>query len=285
MPRIPPILAALPLTAGLVLPAAAQDHRHEERPIAAVSAVWMEDLTWMEVRDRIEAGSTIAIVPTGGIEQNGPYLTTGKHNVIMRGACETIARMLGNALCAPVVKFVPEGEIDPPSGHMLFPGTISLSQETYRRLLDDIGASLLVHGFTDVVFIGDSGGNQAGMAEVAEALTQRWAHRGGRAHYVAEFYRPGYAESDRFVAEELGLPQTRDDGYHDDITVTLLMMAVDPATVRFQQRVDAGLASINGVELTPLEDRVEKGRRLTEFRAGLTVDAIRRAVEGADRDR
>lgn len=260
----------------------AQDHRHEPRPIAAVDNVWIEDLTWMEVRDQIDSGTTTAIIPTGGIEQNGPYLTTGKHNVIMRGACESIARKLGNALCAPVVKFVPEGDIDPPSGHMLFPGTISLTEETYRLLLEEIGASLLVHGFTDVIFIGDSGGNQAGMAAVAEVLTELWAGRGGRAHYVQEFYRPGYNEADRFVAEELGLRETHSDGYHDDPTVTLLMMAVDPTTVRFEQRLEAGLASINGVELTPLADRVEAGRRLNEFRADLTVEAIRRAIAEAD---
>jgi creatinine amidohydrolase len=119
------------------------------------------------------------------------------------------------------------------------------------------------------------------MAAAAEALNEGWAHLGGRAHYVREFYSPGYEEADRFVAEDLGLEQTHRDGYHDDPTVTLLMMAVDPETVRFEQRVRAGLASINGVELTPLEDRIEAGRRLNEFRADLTVEAIRRAVAGA----
>jgi len=273
------VLMALVLAPHLVVAQAeVPDHRHEVRPIAAVDEVWVEDMTWMEVRDAIDGGATIAIISTGGIEQNGPYLTTGKHNVIMKGACETIARKLGNALCAPVVGFVPEGDIDPPTSHMLFPGTISLTQETYRALLEDIGASLLVHGFTDVIFIGDSGGNQAGMRDVAEVLTERWADRGGRAHYVEEFYRPGYSEADRFVAEELGLVETHRDGYHDDPTVTLLMMAVDPLTVRHPQRVEAGLASINGVDLTPLEDRIQDGRRLNEFRADLTVDAIRRAV-------
>jgi creatinine amidohydrolase len=273
------VLAALVLAPhAIAAQAEVPDHRHEVRPIAAVDEVWIEDMTWMEVRDAIDGGASIAIIPTGGIEQNGPYLTTGKHNVIMTGACETIARKLGNALCAPVVGFVPEGDIDPPTSHMLFPGTISLTQETYRALLEDIGASLLVHGFTDVIFIGDSGGNQAGMRDVAEILTERWAHRGGRAHYVEEFYRPGYNEADRFVAEELGLVETHRDGYHDDPTVTLLMMAVDPLTVRHPQRVEAGLASINGVDLTPLEERIEDGRRLNEFRADLTVDAIRRAV-------
>ena len=57
------------------------------------------------------------------------------------------------------------------------------------------------------------------------------------------------------------------------------MMAVtDPEQIRYQARVEAGLASINGVDLTPLEDTVELGRRMIDFRAQLTADAIRAAI-------
>jgi hypothetical protein len=66
------------------------------------------------------------------VEQNGPYLVTGKHNVILRATTEAIARELGNALVAPVVPFVPEGDLDPPSGHMQYPGTISVREGTFR---------------------------------------------------------------------------------------------------------------------------------------------------------
>src|ERR1051325_1560441 len=114
------------------------------RPSAALDSVFIEELTWMEVRDAIKAGKTTALVPTGGVEQNGPYLATGKHNYILRATSEAIARKLGNALVAPIVPFVPEGNIDPPSGHMKYPGTISLTEDTYQRLLTDICASLKI---------------------------------------------------------------------------------------------------------------------------------------------
>ena len=127
----------------------------------------------MEVRDALKAGKTTVIVPTGGVEQNGPYLATGKHNVILRGTAEAIARKLGNALVAPIVAFVPEGDIDPPTGHMRYPGTISLTEDTYQRLLTDICASLRAHGFEHIVLIGDSGGNQKGMKAVARRLDEK----------------------------------------------------------------------------------------------------------------
>ena len=63
---------------------------------------------------RIKAGKTTAIITTGGIEPNGPWLVTGKHNYVMRANCEAIARKLGNALCAPIIEYVPEGTIEPP---------------------------------------------------------------------------------------------------------------------------------------------------------------------------
>src|SRR5204863_10141051 len=117
------------------------------RPIEAVDSVWIEDLTWMEVRDAMKAGKTTVLVPTGGVEQNGPYLTTGKHNVVLRATAEAIARKLSDALVAPIVAFVPEGDIDPPTSHMKYPGTISLTEDTFQRLLVDICDSLRVHGF------------------------------------------------------------------------------------------------------------------------------------------
>ena len=68
------------------------------RPIDAYDSVWIENLTWMEVRDAMREGKTTVIIATGGVEQNGPYLVTGKHNVILRATAETVARKLGDAL-------------------------------------------------------------------------------------------------------------------------------------------------------------------------------------------
>src|SRR5215510_1543390 len=90
----------------------------------APDTVYLEDLTWTEVRELIRAGKSTVILPTGGTEQNGPYVALGKHNARVRALSERIARALGDALVAPVLAYVPEGRVDPPGGHMRFPGTI-----------------------------------------------------------------------------------------------------------------------------------------------------------------
>ena len=130
-------------------------------PLPAPKSVWMEELTWMEVRDALKAGKTTAIIATGGMEPNGPWLVTGKHNYVLKANCEAIARKMGNALCAPIIKLVPEGQIDPPTSHMVSPGTISMREETFRMMLTDVVHSLKMHGFKTIILIGDSGGNQA----------------------------------------------------------------------------------------------------------------------------
>ncbi len=285
-------LIALPFLAITLIPLAQRNQSPEQRaererqlqeelraprPIAALDSIWIEELTWMEVRDALAAGSTTAIISSGGIEPNGPYVATGKHNYVLQGACEGIARALGNALCAPIIKLVPEGNIENPSGHMRYPGTLSLRAETFQAVLEDVANSLQAHGFKNVVLIGDSGGNQRGMKAVADALNESW--KDARAHFIPEFY--DYASVDKYMQETLGVLQPENDGFHDNFYITALMMTVDPTVVRYEQRVQAGKASINGVNLAPLEKSIEVGKKLMQFRVKQTVKAIRASMSGS----
>jgi creatinine amidohydrolase/Fe(II)-dependent formamide hydrolase-like protein len=244
------------------------------RPIEARDSVFIEELTWMEIRDALKAGKTTVLIPTGGVEQNGPYLATGKHNYILRATSESIARKLESALVAPIVPFVPEGNIEPPSSHMKYPGTISLTEETYRRLLFDICASFRSHGFAHIVLIGDSGGNQEGMKAVAAELNGKWAGGKSRVHFIPEYY--DYPGVEKWL-ESQGIRQTP-EGYHDDFAITAQMMVVDPATVRMNERVAAGKFRINGIDLAPAAKTIEWGRKIVDYRAEITATAIRRAV-------
>jgi creatinine amidohydrolase len=244
------------------------------RPIETLDTVFTEEMTWMEVRDAVAAGKTTAIVATGGVEQNGPYLATGKHNYILRATTQAIARRLGNALIAPIVPFVPEGDIDPPTQHMRYPGTISVSEATFEALLLDICGSLRTNGFKNIVLLGDSGGNQAGMKRVAEKLNDHWGASGPRVHFIAEYY--DYDEVAEWLEKE-GLHQVP-EGYHDDLAVTAILMTVDPNLVRMKERGAAGKFSINGVELAPAAKTIELGKRIVDFRASATVRAIERAI-------
>ncbi len=274
------LLTLLPLLAqqrpGISSSALAPDP-NMPRPIASRDSVFLEELTWLEVRDAMRAGKDTVLIATGGVEQNGPYLAAGKHNYVLRGTTEAIARKLGNTLVAPIVAFVPEGQIHPPTGHMKYPATISVRAETFRLLLIDIAASLQSHGFKHLILIGDSGGNQAGMKEVAAELSVKWAAAKTTVHFIPEyydFYNDGALSK---WLESQGIHEV-DEGHHDNVAITAMVMAVDPEAARMRERRAKGKFSINGVNLDPAEKTIELGKRAIEYRARVTVQAIQKAL-------
>ncbi|HEV3029449.1 MAG TPA: creatininase family protein [Planctomycetota bacterium] len=245
------------------------------RPIAAADSLRIDEMTWMEVRDALKAGKNTVLVAAGGIEQNGPYVVTGKHNVVLRATTRAIAELLGNALIAPIIGFVPEGDFDPPTDHLKYPGTIGVSEETFRRLLADICNSLRVTGFRHIVLIGDHGPDQDGLEQVAADLATKWA--GGRTdvHYIRDYY-----DEDDGVASWLagqGVKEV-DEGLHDSFMMEAQMMVVDPSSVRLKERLAAGKFRINGVDLSPPEKTIEWGRKIVDYRAERTVKAIRQVL-------
>jgi creatinine amidohydrolase len=243
-------------------------------PLPKNPSVFLEEMTWMDVRDALAEGKTTIIITTGGIEPNGPWLVTGKHNYVNRANCEAIARKLGNALCAPNIEYVPEGNIEPPSSHMLSPGTISMREDTFRAVLTDVAHSLKMHGFKNIIFIGDSGGNQEGQRAVAEKLTTEWKGTPVVAH-IQQYY--DYASVAKHM-EANGIKDGKSDNMHDDPIISLNMFIDDPNSIRFDQRVKAGKASINGVDLSDRKKSTELAKKIVEFRATTTVDFIKQSI-------
>lgn len=247
----------------------------------------------MEVRDRLAEGYTTILIGTGGVEQNGPYLVTGKHNYVLETVMPYIAREIGNTLIAPVVEFVPEGRVGPePTGHMAYPGTISVRQDTFEALLTDIARSYATHGFLDIVLIGDSGGNGAGMRNVAAALNQRWIADGSeaRVHYLPEYYEEdrwsydflksvGITQIDSISGRRVDERTDRRNGMHTDIYYEAQTAVQDPALIRASQREAVGRLNLHGVDLTPISRTIELGEQLAEYRAEITARAYRASLQ------
>lgn len=248
------------------------------RPIAAHDSVWIEELTYLEVRDALKAGKTTALVFAGSTEQNGPYLPGSKHQIAIRLVGEAIARKLGNALIAPVIPI----EAGNPENPYLNWGSLYLSPETFQAVIRDVATSLKSQGFKHVLLMGDSGGDQAGLRAVAETLSSKWAGSGATIHHVAEYYNWTTPDGVRQFVVDSGVPEKlNSDGIHDDYGITAVLMSADPALVRLEQRVAANKATINGVAIVPKDTTIEMGRKIVEFRANHAVEAIRKAIAGA----
>lgn len=245
-------------------------------PLPAFDSVWIEELTWMDVRDAMAAGKKTIIIPTGGVEPNGPWIALGKHNYVLRATCDAIARKLANALCAPILAFAPEGNIEARTGHMASLGTISVELSTYEALVTDVARSMKSHGFENIVLISDNGGsNGAAMKAVAEKLNATWGTQ--TVLYIPEYYKSWNGAEQMLFKAGVGKAGVT-DGVHDDPTVGMIMMLVDPKAVRWEGRVKAGKATIDGVSLADKQETLRWGKKLVDYRADVTAEAITKAI-------
>ena len=245
------------------------------RPVTLADNVWMSELTILEMRDLVGTyGYTTALILNGTMESNGPYLTTGKHNHVLKVTGDAIARTLGNTLIAPIVML--DGG-DPETSST--PGRLVLSPETLHAVLTDMATSLKTQGFREIFFLGDSGSNQRMLASVADELSVAWSGEDVLVAHIREYYK--YADVLRYQNEVLGKVELNKDldGYHDDYYITSLIMNDSPEHVRLEQRRNVNLDHINSLPIV-LEEALEIGQKLAQFRADVTVAAINRVREG-----
>lgn len=237
----------------------------------AADTLFLEELTWTELRDLIGSGKTTIIIPIGGTEQNGAHMALGKHNFRVRFLSEKIARSLGNALVAPVIAYVPEGSIEPPTGHMGYPGTITVPTEAFDKVLEYAARSFKHAGFHDIVFLGDHGGYQKDEKAVADRLDKEWAGTPVRAYAIEEYYQASEGEFGRLL-ESKGYSK-EEVGTHAGLADTSLTMAVDSRLVR-ADRLQPG----NGARGDPRRSTAELGHLGVDLIVTRTVDAIRKAT-------
>lgn len=237
---------------------------------------FLEDLTWTELRDRIAAGTTTVLVPIGGVEQSGPWIALGKHDVRARVLAGRIAERLGNAVVAPVIAYVPEGSIEPPSGHMRFPGTISVPVAAFEAVLEGAARSLRQAGFHHIVFLGDHGDYQQSETRVAAKLAREWRSTPGcQVHALLDYYR--LTQTD-FVAALRAKGFSVDEiGSHAGLADTSLMLAIDPSLVRREALLRSASAAgpREGVHGDPRRASVELGQTGVDRVVAGSVERIR----------
>ena len=234
---------------------------------------YIEQMTWTEIRDAMQAGKTTVIVPTGGVEQNGPHMVMGKHNYIVTFAAGQLARELGNALVAPTVAWVPEGSYER-EGFGDKPGVITNPAPSYQNLLEAAARSLESHGFTEILFIGDSGGNQGGMREVADELAEEWADGATNVYALLDYYQKGQEYSRAWLQAAYGYDMQQ-IGSHAGISDTSAVMYVFAAGVRNDLRMPGGGRPDAGVTGDPTLASAEIGRTVINLKVVAAMQQYR----------
>jgi creatinine amidohydrolase/Fe(II)-dependent formamide hydrolase-like protein len=248
------------------------------RPLTALlpSTVEIADMTWIEVRDAVARGRDTALVPSGGIEANGPHMVTGKHQHIVAAAARMIAERHGGMLVAPVIAHVPQGEFDPPTGNMVLPGTIGVTESTFEGIIEGTARSLKAAGFRRIAFIADHGQSQAPQARVAARLNAEWGKAGMRVIALDAYYTQGDKAQRVWLQARGETPATIGD--HAGMQDTAELLAAHAAGVRME-RLSRLLPALehDGSSGSPQRATPDMGRELLR----LKVEAALAQLAGA----
>jgi creatinine amidohydrolase/Fe(II)-dependent formamide hydrolase-like protein len=245
----------------------------------APDSVFIEDLTWAEVRDLIKAGATTAIIGTAGTEQKGPHMVDGEHKFVMTWSADKIARAIGKTLVAPIVTYVPEGSWENIGGHMAKPGTITLPDDRFVDLLVNAGRSLKSGGFRTILLIGESGGNRNGMRIAADKLNDLWKGTDAKAWWIDDYYTKGHADQNKWVTANVGIPENEIGG-HANILDTSELLFVNPKHIRRNRLAgndyeNNGVSGNNQSKSTP-----EIGKALLQIKIDNAVTQIKELMAG-----
>jgi creatinine amidohydrolase len=247
-------------------------------PLGAQRSVYIEDLTWPEVQQAIKGGKTSAIIYAGSTEQNGPHMAIGKHNFIARWVAGAIAIKLGDALVYPTLPFAITGDLTQKTGHMRFPGSVSLQSSTFRNVIHDIATSAADAGFTNVFLMGDHGGGQAELAAVAKELDAQWKSRGVRVFYVPDVYSLEKDQARKFAATR-NLP-TKDVHAGFDDTSELMALDAPHRWIRSDKLAasTAAQTAITGVDGDPTKASPAYGNIFLQYKVDDAVAQIKQLL-------
>ena len=239
-------------------------------------SVFIEDLTWFEVRDAIAAGKTSAIIYAGGTEQNGPHMAIVKHNAIAHYTAGQIAEKLGNALVYPIMPFSPAGDPLEKVGHARFPGTVSVSPEVFMGVMRQVALSAVTAGFKNVFLMGDHGGGQNELKLAADNLDADWKAKGARVFYVGDLQTKATQQTNAYLAEHKIAP-----GGHAGVAETSQVMLLDQLEKREWIRRDKLTAAkgqpepATGINGDPSPATPDMGRVFIDYKVNSAVEQIR----------
>ncbi len=270
------LIATFSLTALLALPALAQAKFDTDVDFGM--------MTWVEVKKAIEAGKTTALVYNGGTEQRGPQNVNGGHTLMGHATVVAIARKLGNAIAAPVMPF----SVNNASAEL--PGTIGLTGPIFASLNEQVAEQLIKSGFKAVVLMGDHGGGQKELGEVAKKLDDKYSSQGIRVVFCDEVYSKANGDFDKWLAENkypvsshAGIPDTSemlylgaDKGWvRQELVATALG---DPMRKPGEARDPSVKRINNGISGDGRKSSAELGKRIFDMKVDYAVRQIKQLL-------
>jgi creatinine amidohydrolase len=128
----------------------------------AMGAIYLDHLSWTDIKSEIDGGRTTVVVGFGATEEHGPHLPIGTDSFLGDAVVWSVAEKL-DAFVAPTLR------IGCSVYEMSFPGTISLRAETLHAITADVVKSLTIHGFKRIILVPTHGGNCKPISDYMES--------------------------------------------------------------------------------------------------------------------
>ena len=229
--------------------------------------VELEMMTWPEVKRAIrELGKTTALVYNGGTETRGPQNVNGGHTLMARAMAKAVAEKLGNAIVAPILAYSPN------SASADLPGTIGLSTDTYKAINREIAEQLIRQGFKNVMLMGDHGGGQAQLGELATELDAKYSPEGIHVYFVSDSYAKAQGDFEVWLAKN-GYPCASHAGIPD--TSEMMYLGMDKGWVR-PELIATAVGNYSQCADMPVDSAAAARPRVNN---GITGDASRSSAE------
>jgi len=241
-------------------------------------------MTWPEVKKAMSDGKTTALVYNGGTEQRGPQNVNGGHTLMARETVRAIAIKLGNAIAAPVLPFSPN------NASAELPGTIGLTPDLFAAINEQVADQLIKTGFKNIVLMGDHGGGQQQLGEVAKKLGAKYAAQGVKVVFCNDVYSTANDDFDKWLQSQ-GYPTSSHAGIPD--TSEMMYLGGDKGWVRKElvkdalgdpvlpqgQKPDPGKPRVNnGISGDGRRSTPELGKKLFDMKVDYAVKQIKSLI-------
>jgi creatinine amidohydrolase len=245
--------------------------------------VELQMMTWAEIKHAVqEEGMINVIVYNGGVEQRGPQNVSGGHNLMGEETSRAIALQVGHTLVAPVIPYsVNEAPASLPWG------TIGLTGPIFKDLNERVAEQLIKNGFKNVFLMGDHGGGQKEMGEVAKELDAKYSAQGVHVYFCDEMYEkaqndywkwleankyPSYGHASIMDTSEMLYLSTRNGGDEGWVRKDLIKTAVgDPVPVRGEKRDPNAPRVNNGITGDARPSTPELGKKIFDMKVDYAV--------------
>lgn len=234
----------------------------------------LEELSTTQIDELLGSGCDLLMIPVGATEQHGPHLPLNTDTVIAERICLEASARSG----VPVLPAVP---YTVSSGHTAkWPGTISLTHETFISMMCEIAEWALSSGWKRLLFVNSHFGNDASIRVAMEKirLQQFGKLQIGLQHTFT--VTPEVWEYFISDAEDL----------HANKAETDLMLFLAPETVSMERVQDdpdrtegtvfsypVAQTSLNGITGAPSQGDAERGESLFDEMVSGLVNTLEKA--------